>query len=158
MNKAKVRHRQRPRASSPSAGHDPHKPVGYGNPPKASQFKKGQSGNPKGRPKAKKSVPQLIEAALFAPVTVREGGRTRRIPTLEALLKRLRKDALEGDTKAIDRMMKLMQLQAAQAPDQIRSETPAFDPKEDQAILKEMLSWMEDESFQRDLDQPSGGG
>jgi len=31
-------------------------PVGYGNPPKESRFKKGQSGNRRGRPKGSKNL------------------------------------------------------------------------------------------------------
>lgn len=139
VNTPKVRHRKRPSKTVTTGGHDPHKPVGYGNPPRASQFKKGQSGNPNGRPKAKKSARDIIKAALFAPVTIREGGRTRRISTLEALMKRLRKDALEGDLKATDRLLKLMQLQAHDTEKQEDDAGPAFDPKDDHRILKEML-------------------
>lgn len=42
MSKPKptARHRTRPVATA-SGGHDPHRPIGKGNPPKATQFKKG---------------------------------------------------------------------------------------------------------------------
>jgi hypothetical protein len=39
--------------------------VGYGKPPKHTRFKPGQSGNPKGRPKASKDFRSLLHRALF---------------------------------------------------------------------------------------------
>src|SRR5262249_2514390 len=43
---------------------DPPYAVGYGNPPQATQFKPGQSGNPGGRPKGSKNFASLIESEL----------------------------------------------------------------------------------------------
>src|SRR4051812_4337181 len=50
--------------------------VGYGRPPKATRFRKGQSGNPRGRPKGAQGLRSLLEAALAQQITVSEGGRT----------------------------------------------------------------------------------
>lgn len=38
--------------------------VGYGRPPKSGQFRKGKSGNPKGRPKGRKSMQDHVQAIL----------------------------------------------------------------------------------------------
>ena len=53
--------------------------VGYSHPPIATRFRKGQSGNPKGRPKREKNFKTLLHEALWPseklPATV--GHRTR---------------------------------------------------------------------------------
>ncbi len=77
--------------------------VGYGKPPKATQFKKGRSGNPKGRPKGAKGVNASLKRELETKVTVREGSHELRISKAEAIAKRLTAGALKGDTKLLMR-------------------------------------------------------
>src|SRR3954469_25810901 len=73
--------------------------IGYRNPPLASRFRKGQSGNPKGRPRGRRSdLP--YEAVLGQEVTIRENGRERRVTAAEAFLLQLTKRGLDGDTAA----------------------------------------------------------
>ena len=74
--------------------------VGYGRPPAGSRFKKGTSGNPRGRPKHSKNMKTIIREALTSPVTVREGERTRRVPKIEGIVLRQVEAALKGDEKA----------------------------------------------------------
>ena len=49
--------------------------IGYGRPPKHTRFKKGQSGNPGGRPRKGGTVKIDIEALLKQPVTVVQNGK-----------------------------------------------------------------------------------
>jgi uncharacterized protein DUF5681 len=74
--------------------------VGYKKPPKASQFKPGQSGNPKGRPRSNRNLAGSLAAILNETVTLREGGRTRKISKGEAMLRTLTHKALKGDARA----------------------------------------------------------
>ncbi len=81
--------------------------VGYGKPPKATQFKKGRSGNPNGRPKGAKGVNASLKRELEAKITVREGSHETRISKAEAIAKRLTAGALKGDTKLLMALLKV---------------------------------------------------
>lgn len=73
--------------------------IGYATPPAATRFRKGQSGNPRGRPKGSRStVP--YEAVLGQPVTIREGGEERMVTAAEAFLLHISKKGLAGDGAA----------------------------------------------------------
>lgn len=73
--------------------------VGYKQPPVSTQFKKGQSGNPKGRPKNRhRDIPH--DAVLGQMVTIREDGRERRVTAAEAFLLQLTQKGLVGDSAA----------------------------------------------------------
>jgi hypothetical protein len=74
--------------------------VGYGRPPQHSQFKKGESGNPKGRRRGAKSLLDLLLKALDEKVTIKESGSSRKISKRGALMKQLVNRALSGDDKA----------------------------------------------------------
>lgn len=72
---------------------------GYGKPPAATRFKKGQSGNSAGRPRGRhKRIP--YDAVLGQRVTIREGGIERKVTAAEAFLLQLAKRGLEGDISA----------------------------------------------------------
>ena len=81
--------------------------VGYGKPPKHTRFKRGQSGNRKGRPKGSRNFKTELEAALTEKVTVTMNGRPERVTARMATLLRLREKALKGDQRAIDRLLQL---------------------------------------------------
>ena len=76
-------------------------PVGYGKPPKATQFKKGHSGNPAGRPKGRLNVATVVQQALSATVVVNEGGRRVVRTKFEISMTQLANQAAGGDLHAI---------------------------------------------------------
>lgn len=90
--------------------------VGYGKPPKNSQFKKGQSGNPKGRPKGEKNKKSVIREVIERKVTIRQNGEKRQASVFEALVESIVAHALEG---SINDQIKLMQLIEKYAPEKL---------------------------------------
>lgn len=83
--------------------------VGYGKPPRATRFRKGQSGNPKGRPKKARGVRNLLEAALSQQVTINQSGRTMQISKSEALILSLITKGIKGDIRAAAQVLRLME-------------------------------------------------
>jgi hypothetical protein len=94
-----------PQAAKPSR---PDYRVGYGRPPVASRFKKGQSGNPKGRPKVQKDPVTLLREALHKSVKVREGDRVFTRPALAVALDALLNQAARGNTRALLQLIPLL--------------------------------------------------
>jgi len=94
--------------------------VGYGRPPKAHQFKPGQSGNPKGRPKGSENLAKIFKRVFSEKVLVHEGSRVRRISAVEAALLRLREQALRGDCRAMAHLIKLLQSAQTAEADALR--------------------------------------
>lgn len=74
--------------------------VGYGNPPQHTRFQRGQSGNPRGRPRGAKGRKQIVGEIANEMHWVVEEGRRRRRSTLELILLQLRNLAAQGTLQA----------------------------------------------------------
>jgi Family of unknown function (DUF5681) len=86
---------------------DPYE-VGFGKPPKRTQFKKGRSGNPKGRPPRKPDVHSELTKVLREKVTVTIDGQPAKVTVQQALLLRLRDQALRGELWAEKLLQKVI--------------------------------------------------
>ena len=85
--------------------HDDGYDVGYGKPPRGTQFKKGQSGNPKGRPKGAKSFKTLVDEVLNEKVTIVVNGKPRKVTKKKALARQAVHSALrDNDLKLLKAM------------------------------------------------------
>ncbi len=107
--------------------------TGYGNPPKHTQFKPGQSGNPKGRPKGAKNLKTDLEEELRELIVVREGGNVKTVSKQRAMLKSLTAKAVQGDPRAADIVINMMYRLLHEDDDEDTSRGPSPD---DKAILE----------------------
>jgi hypothetical protein len=82
--------------------------VGYKKPPKKTQFRKGQSGNPRGSKKTREidDIRIVIEDVLAELVKVRQGGKERVVSREEAIMNAELMNALNGDPKATEALFK----------------------------------------------------
>ena len=97
--------------------------TGYKKPPKEHRFTKGQSGNPRGRPKGSKNVATLLQEELAQTIVVQEQGQNKSIKKLDAIVKQLVMKALKGDSRAIEYLFKQIKLNTDQETDKTSSFT-----------------------------------
>ena len=83
--------------------------VGYAKPPAQTRFRKGQSGNPRGRPKgARNKLPALHEERLkdivlaeaYRDIKVHDGDRQVTVPMAEAIIRSMALKAAKGDHRS----------------------------------------------------------
>ena len=90
--------------------------VGYGRPPKHTRFRKGQSGNPRGRPRGDtRAIPpvglsQALRKAASRPVSMTVDGRRTRTTLAEAIIQQLLAKAAKGDHKSTKLFCDLVRL------------------------------------------------
>lgn len=112
--------------------------VGYGRPPKEHQFKKGQSGNPRGRPKGSKSFKTIVPRVMNEKLRVREADSIRTMSKREAVVRTLVAAGLKGDLRAIDKLRE-------------------YDPADDATDRDQAISVSDEEILQRFLANRSPG-
>ena len=110
--------------------------IGYGRPPRHTRFKKGRSGNPKGRPKGSKNLTTYIDKELQEKITIVENGIRKRVPKKHAIAKQLVNKAASGDPKMVPLLLSREQSAANQA-----GIGPAEAPmtREDEQVLEALI-------------------
>jgi hypothetical protein len=81
--------------------------VGYGRPPRETQWKKGQSGNARWRkPKGRESTVAIIDRLLTTQVRITLNGEPKRVPALEAIVVQLQLKEIAGNIRAARTLLK----------------------------------------------------
>ena len=78
---------------------------GFGRPPRQTQFKKGVSGNPRGRPKKVSDFKTDLAAELQERIVVTENGKQRRVTKQRAFVKTLTAAAIKKDIRAVNALL-----------------------------------------------------
>jgi Family of unknown function (DUF5681) len=82
--------------------------VGYKKPPRHSQFKPGNRANPHGRGKREqRTTAEIVYDVMNGPAEFRQGGKSKRAPRVELLIKCYGTAALKGDIGAAEALLKI---------------------------------------------------
>jgi hypothetical protein len=84
--------------------------VGYGKPPKETQFAKGRSGNRKGRPKGSKNIATTFHEITDELIHVTENGKSRSMTKLHAIMLQMVNKAVSGDVKTAKEVLQWNQI------------------------------------------------
>lgn len=125
--------------------------VGYGRPPEHSRFKKGQSGNPKGRKPGSQNVASALARALQERVIITQQGTKRSVTKLEAIALQLVNKAASGDLRAIHQVAALSRVVEGEDP---MEALQAFSPESDRQVLQNLLRRAMQPTPQPELEEP----
>jgi hypothetical protein len=117
-------------------GNGPDYTVGFGKPPKETQFQQGQSGNPKGRPKGRRNVATALQSALNEKVVITENGHRKTITKLDAAFKQVVNKAAGGDTSATKLLVQLFPFLESELADK----PPQPSQQADKQVLANLLN------------------
>jgi len=118
---------------------DPKYPVGFGKPPEHTRFRKGVSGNPRGRPKGRLNAATVLARTLSESITIKERGVHKKVTKLRALMMQVVNKALAGDVRAIAFVTNLYALAVPETTDSAKDKLSDSDQK----ILERMLNRMQ---------------
>lgn len=110
--------------------------VGYGKPPKHTRFRKGQSGNPRGRGKNTRNLKTELRSVLDETLSLSMAGREVKLSARKAMLLALRNKALKGDTRAIGLMVAMLE---RLLPETLMEEVQNTVARDDLAIFAEAI-------------------
>ncbi|MBV8739058.1 MAG: hypothetical protein JO007_17745 [Alphaproteobacteria bacterium] len=112
--------------------------VGYGKPPVATRFKKGNRANPHGRPRGSSSLAGILQRALDAPVVAADGKR-RQVTMRELMVRSLVERSAGADLAATKLLFELLRKADPRA---VAPEPEQTDPLAEDALrlLKERLA------------------
>lgn len=108
MKERAVKDIPKARGDDKQTSHADKEEVGYKKPPKKHQFKKGKSGNPKGRPNKPKCLDRAVFEALHKPKTVIVGGKPTKMPGVDVLAAKLVTGALELQKPALSEVLSIV--------------------------------------------------
>lgn len=132
----RIRRRPAPPPAVPPLRETPDYEVGYGKPPKSAQFKPGQSGNPRGRPKKAKGVDTIIREQMLQSITVHTAAGPKRMTRAEALIVKAVEMAAKGNFRALNTLLDRYGRAVPDAPISVAEDSVAEDLNAvDQATL-----------------------
>jgi hypothetical protein len=110
--------------------------VGYRKPPKHTQFKRGESGNPAGRPKGTRNLSTDLADELAERIAINEGGRKLSVSKQRAMVKQMMAKALRGEVRAASLIIGLVERLFEMPAD---TEASAAVRDQDKAIVSDFL-------------------
>jgi len=141
--------------------------VGYGKPPKATRFKKGVSGNPKGRPKKLPDFGDELLREARSLITISDNGKRIRISKHAGVMKQLIHKALTGHInatriylplieQAVEKFVERAALSAGPQPTDAAFEMYKQIMTADDEELDETIKTLLDEMEQRERERKEG--
>ncbi len=94
--------------------------VGYRRPPRGTRWKKGQSGNPRKKPRSEESVVDLIDRLLLQEVRLMLNGEVKNVTALEAIVSQLQLKEMDGSARASKILLKYRAFASEHAEKQFR--------------------------------------